>query len=179
MKIYPKKHGICAIRLNDNPSKLDFKRYEFYKRMDGSKHQMSIEEVVELLETKSKGSKKLLEVTNHPTTLNSLNLDDVFISIKAVNKGIRPITVNSYGIYMINEEFNLWIPSHSVPNRFVCDPMPKKLLDGDACYAYLSKTYFEEEMEEHGWDYPLEVKAFFITNDGKFKSESITLRKFK
>ena len=179
VKIYPKKHGIYAIRLNDNPSKLDFRRYEFYRRMDGSKHQMSIDEVIELIEIKSKGSKKLLEVTIHPTTLNSSNFDDVFISIQAVNKGIRPITVNSYGISIIKEEFNLWIPSHSVPNRFVCDRLPRKLLDGDACYAYLSRTYFEQEMEENGWKYPLEVKAFFSTTDGRFYSESIILEKFK
>jgi len=176
IKIFPKKRGIYAIRLSDNPSNSKFKVYEFYKRLDGSKHQLKIEEVVELIESKNTGSKKLLEVSIHPTSLIQIDLNDVFITIKAVNKSVRPIVVNSYGLYFVKEEYIYFILANSIPNRGLCDWLPKKLLDGESCQALISRNNFEQEMKENKWSYPLEVKAFFHTNDGRFYSNSIELK---
>lgn len=178
IKIFPKERGIYAIRLSDNPSNSKFNVYEFYKRLDGSKHQLKIEEVVELIESKSTGSKKLLEVSIHPTALTDIDLKDVFITIKAVNKSVRPIVVMSYGLYIVKEGYIYFIIANSIPNRYLCDRLPKKLLDGEACQALISRKYFEQEMKNNKWKYPLEVKVFFDTNDGRFYSDSIELKDY-
>jgi len=141
-------------------------------------HQLKIEEVVELIESKSIRCKKLLEVSIHPTSLTEIDLNDVFITTKAVNKSVRPIVVNSYGLYIVKEEYIYFIMANSIPNRYLCDRLPKKLLDGESCQALISRKYFEQEMKENKWKYPLEVKAFFHTNDGRFYSNSIELKDF-
>ncbi len=178
IKIFPKERGIYAIRLSDNPSNSKFNVYEFYKRLDGSKHQLKIEEVVELIESKSTGSKKLLEVSIHPTALTEVDLKDVFITIKAVNMSERPIVVISYSLYIVKEGYIYFIIANSIPNRYLCDRLPKKLLDGEACQALISRKHFEQDMKKNNWKYPLEVKAFFDTNDGRFYSNSIELKDY-
>ncbi|MFX0101110.1 MAG: ATP-binding protein [Candidatus Hodarchaeota archaeon] len=57
IEIHPKPRGIYGLRQNDNSSNRGYYRYEFLKRMDGSKHLMNIQEVVELIEKKALDSK--------------------------------------------------------------------------------------------------------------------------
>jgi len=178
LKIFPKEDGIYGIRLSDNPSNSKFKVYEFYSRLDGTKHQMKIEEVVNLIETKSKGSKKMLEVKIHPTVSTEVdNFNEVYLSLTAVNKGTRPIIVTSYGFYIIKHDYQVTIISNNPLNRYLCDSLPKKLLDGEACSALYPRKVFEMHMKENNLKYPLEVKAFVNTNDGKFFSNPIELIK--
>ena len=59
IKIVPKERGIYGIRLSDNPSKEKFKTYEFYQRMDGTKHKMNVEDIVDLIQSKMSGQKQL------------------------------------------------------------------------------------------------------------------------
>jgi len=57
----------------------------------------------------------------------------------------------------------------------LCDILPKKLSDGDACQALYPRKYIDSLMKDLNWEYPLEIKAFFNTNDGIFYSKSIEL----
>lgn len=54
IKIIPKEYGIYDIRLQEDLTNRKYKIYEFYKRMDGRKHQINIEEIVDLIESKSR-----------------------------------------------------------------------------------------------------------------------------
>ena len=178
IKIFPKDDGIYGIRLSDNPSNSKYKVYEFYTRLDGTKHQMKIEEVVNLIEAKNKGSKKIMEVNIYPTVSTGVdNFKEVYLSVTGVNKGIRPIIVTSCGFYMAKYNYQVIILSNKPENRYFCDFLPKKLLDGEAYHALFPRKEFEEHMEENKWTYPLEVKAFVNTNDGKFFSDPIELVK--
>ena len=105
--------------------------------------------------------------------------DDIFISIKAVNKTIRPIIINSYGIEIINKEVVVIISPFHSKLKFINTPLPCRLRDGESCNAYISRPAFEAIMKEQSWLYPLNVRAVFQTNDEKFFSEEISLKKIK
>jgi len=177
LEVFPKENGIYGIRLNDNPSSSMFNVYEFYTRLDGAKHQMKIEEVVNLIEGKSKGT-KILETKNLKVTiLEPIMLDTNvrYISLKAVNKGVRPIVVTAFGIRSV--KYGTYIDTYlkKLVRRKLCTPLPKKLSDGEACIALYPRKYIESNIKRLNWDYPLELKAYFNTNDGIFYSESIKL----
>ena len=57
IEIHPKPRGIYGLRQNDNSSNRGYYRYEFLKRMDGSKHLMNIQDVVELIEKKANATR--------------------------------------------------------------------------------------------------------------------------
>ena len=178
IEIFPKSYGVYGIRVHEDLTNRNYKRYEFYNRMDGSKHQMNIEELVELIESKSRGKKKHLEVSIHGFFLIG-GYDDVFISVKAVNKSERPIVVTSYGISVPEKEKVVYIsPLH--PELMVLNTkLPIKLEDGESCNAYIDRPSFEEIMKKEGWSYPIQVQGVFTTNDGKYFSEDIILKEIK
>lgn len=179
IKIFPKEDGIYGIRQSDDMNNRNYYRYEFYTRLDGSKHRMNIEAIVDLIENKSKGQKKQMEVSVHGAAIMPTLDDDVYIAIEAVNKSVRPIIVKSYGldipktgkvVYYIATTFK---PKYLEINTH----LPCKLEDGESCKGFLSRKDFEGLISEEGWDYPIEARAIFNTNDGKFYSELIELNK--
>lgn len=178
IKIFPKSYGVYGIRLHEDLTNRNYKRYEFYNRMDGSKHQMKIEELVELIESKSRGKKKHLKATIHGNNMIS-RFNDVFISVQAVNKSERPIIVTSYGINLPEHDYNIFILSTYPKLRLINTPLPCKLEDGESCEAFIERSFFEKMMTDNGYNYPIIVKAYFSTNDGKFYSDKITLNKIK
>lgn len=178
IEIFPKSYGVYGIRVHEDLTNRNYKRYEFYNRMDGSKHQMNIEEIVELIESKSRGKKKHLEAIIHGTGSIS-NFNDIFISVKAVNKSERPIIIRSYGINLPDYDYNIFISSTHPKLRLINTPLPSKLEDGESCEAFIERSYFEKMMTDEGWNYPIIVKAYFNTNDGAFYSNEITLYKIK
>jgi len=181
IKITQKEEGIYSIRQSDDMNNRNYYRYEFYKRMDGSKHRMNIEEIVELIETKSKGKKKILEVSIHGAALMPTIDDDIYISINAVNKSVRPIIIKSYGVDIPKKNKVVYfIPTSFQLKYLMINPkLPYKLQDGESCPAYLSRKDMEGLMKEEGWKYPIKVRALFNTNDGKFFSDTLELNEIK
>lgn len=178
VEIIPKEEGIYGIRLNDNPSNSNFNVYEFYTRLDGNKHKMKIEEVVNLIKSKRKKSKTLESKRLKTRIFVPLILDKKkrYIAIKAVNKGVRPIVITGYGIRAV--KYGTFINTYwkKFVRRKLATPLPKKLLDGEACLALYPRRYIESHTKHPiNWEYPLELKAYFITNDGIFYSESMKL----
>ncbi len=176
IKIFPKSHGIYGIRLSDNSSNINYKRYEFYNRMDGSKHQLNIEEVVNLVESKSTGQEKILHISIQPyarVELQDKLLPDRYIDLRAVNKSVRSITVLSWGLFFVQEEIHIFRPEKSSSYPYMESPksLPVKLQDGDACHGMFTAIYLEDQMRKHGITYPIEIQAFFDTNDGRFYSK--------
>jgi hypothetical protein len=178
IKIFPKSYGVYGIRLHEDLNNRNYRRYEFYQRMDGSKHQMNIEEIVELIESKSRGKKKHLKATIHGSNMIS-RFDDIFISVKAVNKSERPIIITSYGINLPEHSYNVFISTTHPKLRLINTPLPRKLEDGESCSAFIERLHFEKIIEDEGWKFPIIVKAFFNTNDGTYYSDEITLKKLK
>ncbi|MHA1249006.1 MAG: ATP-binding protein [Candidatus Helarchaeota archaeon] len=181
IKIFPKEHGIYGIRQSDDMNNRNYYRYEFYTRMDGSKHRMNIEEIVNLIESKSKGEKKQLEVSIHGVAIMPTIDDDVYISIKAVNKSVRPVIINSYGIDIPKKgKVIIFTPTILQQKYFMINTrLPYKLDDGESCQAFLSRKDLKEMMIREGWDYPIEARAIFYTNDGKFYSEIIEIQEIE
>ena len=181
IKIFPKENGIYGIRQSDDMNNRNYYRYEFYVRMDGSKHLMKMEEIVKLIESKSKGPEKYLETSIHGAALLPTIDEDIYINIRAVNKTTRPIVIKSYGIDIPTKEKTIYFaPTPYKPKySMICTHLPCKLQDGESCYAYLSRIDLEEMMRKEGWNYPIEVRARFNTNDGDFFSDLIELKEIK
>ena len=179
IKIFPKEYGIYGIRQSDDMNNRNYYRYEFYKRMDGSKHRMNIEEIVDLIESKGKGPEKYLETSIHGAALMPTIDDNIYIGINAVNKSARPIIINSYGIEVPDTDKKIYISPFHPKNMLICTHLPCKIQDGEACNAFLSRHEFERIMNDEGWSYPINVRAYYETNDGKFFSDEIELRKIK
>lgn len=178
IKIFPKEYGIYGIRQSDDTNNRNYYRYEFYKRMDGNKHRMNIEAIVDLIESKGKGGKKQLEASIHGAAIMPTLDDDVYISIKAVNKSVRPIIINSYGIEIPKKGRVIYfVPTAYQPKYIrINTSIPCTLEDGESCQAFLSRKDLKKMMIRKGWDYPIEAKAIFNTNDGKFYSNEIELQ---
>jgi len=181
ISIFQKEVGIYGIRQSDDMNNRNYYRYEFYKRMDGSKHRMNIEEIVDLIETKSKDQKKILEVSIHGAALMPTIDDDIYISINAVNKSVRPIIIKSYGVDVPKKNKVVYfIPTGYQFKYLMINPeLPYKLQDGESCQAFLSRKDLKEMMKEEGWKYPIRVRALFNTNDGKFYSDVLELFEIK
>ncbi|KKL13953.1 hypothetical protein LCGC14_2520610 [marine sediment metagenome] len=175
IEVFPKEKGIYGIRLSENPSNSNFNAYKFYTRLDGNKHRMKIEEVVNLIE--GKGLKNLeskhLEATIYQPLM--LNTKERYIAIKAVNKGVRPIIITAYGIRSV--KYGSFIDTYlkKLVRRNLCDRLPKTLSDGEACLSLYPRKYVESNVKDINWEYPIELKAYFNTNDGIFYSNSIEL----
>lgn len=88
IKIKPKPYGVYGIRKNDNMGKpREHRMFEFYKRLDGSKHQMDIDELVELIETKTK-------LRNLPEILTEVGLSDERVDLIVL--AIKNLTIYYY-----------------------------------------------------------------------------------
>lgn len=85
---------------------------------------MSIEEIVDLIESKSTGKKKIIGATIHGGALLPTLSDDLFIAINAVNKSERPITVKSYGIDIINKNKKIAISPFHPKTVMTCSLLP-------------------------------------------------------
>lgn len=175
IKVFPKEKGIYAIRLSDNPSKLGFKTYKFYTRFDGTKHQMKIEEVVNFIEAKLKGLKKVLDISIQPGVIFFDKMRGIYISLKAINKGERPIVVTAYGIIVVKYGTIINTYLKKLQRKGLIDKLPKKLSDGDACQVYYPRKYFDSTIKTLNWEYPLKIKAYFNTHEGIFYSKSVEL----
>lgn len=177
IKVFPKEYGIYGIRQSDDMNSRNYYRYEFYKRMDGSKHRMNIEEIVDLIKTKSKGQEKYLEASIHDAVIMPTIDDEIYIGIIAVNKSERPIVVKSYGVEVPEKKKVIYFMTTPFqPKYIMLNPrLPYKLNDGESCQAYLSRRDLEGLMKEEGWNYPIKIRALFNTNDGKFYSDTLEL----
>ena len=104
----------------------NYYRYEFYKRLDGSKHRMNIEAIVDLIESKSKGEKKQLEASIHGTVIVAPpgQKAEVNIGIKAVNKSERPIVIKMYYIDVPKEEKKVGISPFHPEHLMKCSQLP-------------------------------------------------------
>ncbi|MFX1275683.1 MAG: ATP-binding protein [Promethearchaeota archaeon] len=178
IKIFPKEYGIYGIRQSDDMNNRNYYRYEFYRRLDGNKHRMNIESVVELIESKNRGLQKQLSITIHGSYLLAQpgHQAELYIGIKAVNKSVRPIIINSYLLEIPEKEKRVLISPFHPEHLMICSRLPYKLEDGESCQAYLSRQSFEETMNQEGWSYPLKIRGVFGTNDGEFLSEIIELK---
>ena len=177
VEISPKETGIYGIRLSDNPSNSNFKAYEFYTRLNGNKHRMKIDEVANLIEAKRKRNqtletKHLKVVIFEPIMLDT---NKRYITIKAINKGVRPIVINGYGFQSVKYGTIINIYLKKLVRKKLITPLPKKLSDGEAYYAFYPRKYIESSIKNHNWEYPLELIAYFKTNDGIFYSKSFNL----
>ena len=177
IKVFPKEYGIYGIRQSDDMNNRSYYRYEFYKRMDGSKHRMNIEEIVDLIKSKSGGQEKYLEASIHDAVIMPMIDDEIYIGIIAVNKSERPIVVKSYGVEVPEKKKVIYFMATPFqPKYIMLNPsLPYKLNDGESCQAYLSRRDLEGLMKEEGWNYPVKIRALFNTNDGKFYSDTLEL----
>jgi len=104
-----------------------------------------------------------------------LDTKERYIAIKAVNKRVRPIVITAYGIRSV--KYGTFINTYlkKLVRRNLCDPLPKTLSDGEACQALYPRKYIESNIKDINREYPLELKAYFNTNDGIFYSNSVEL----
>lgn len=117
-----------------------------------------------------------MDVTIYPGVMTKAdNMTEIYISLKAVNKGVRPIVVTSYGLKSVKYGTIIYTFTKKLLKRNLCNLLPKKLSDGEACRALYPRKQIDSTMKKLNWEYPLEVKAFFNTNDGIFYSKSIEL----
>jgi len=150
---------------------------ERIKSGEFNKHYMKIEEVVNLIEAKKNGIKtmeqKKLEVTiSEPIMLDT---NKRYIQLKAINKGVRPITIIGYGMRSI--KYGTFIEGYlkKLVRKKLAHPIPTKLSDGDAFFALYPRKYIESMIKSHGlWEYPFELECYFKTNDGIFFSKKST-----
>lgn len=89
IKIVPKVRGIYGIRFSDNPSKEKFKTYEFYQRMDGTKHKMNIENIVNLIESKKFGQKNLVRNEDFSEKIQEIEKEILEYQNEEINSVIR------------------------------------------------------------------------------------------
>lgn len=89
VKIVPKVRGIYGIRLSDNPSNENFNIFEFYQRMDGTKHKMNLEDVVNLIESKMSGQKQLFRKEDFSEKIKEIESDIIESQNEEINSVIR------------------------------------------------------------------------------------------
>ncbi len=85
VKIVPKVHGIYGIRLSDNPSNENFNIFEFYQRMDGTKHKMNVEDIVDLIESKMSGQKQLFRKEDFSEKIKEIESEVIESQNEAIN----------------------------------------------------------------------------------------------
>ncbi|MHA1375697.1 MAG: AlbA family DNA-binding domain-containing protein [Promethearchaeota archaeon] len=182
VQIFQKKRGLHAIRKINNPNNPDFRSYSFWIRSDGRKRQISMEEVNSYI-IKTDPYKKYINVNVDFGLIGEPGKVEEIISVRGVNKSIRPITVSSYGFSILDKKdntwFNIWLPA---PNSR--DPTTKfntllgtKLLDGEGCSGYYPTTMFREFLFTHDLKLPTKIKGFVNSNDGFFYSKEKDLNK--
>ncbi len=139
IKIEPKSYGVYGIRKSDNMGKpRDYKTFEFYKRLDGSKHQMDIDELVELIENKAK-------LRNLPEITTEIGLKDERIDLMVL--AIQNLTIDYYKGGVINKKFdssiNILILDYlSIINKLRPHYMNKFAPDGNISHSTIISTFF-------------------------------------
>ncbi len=138
-KIKPKLYGAYGIRKSDNMSKpRDYKTFEFYKRLDGSKHQMDIDELVELIEKKAK-------LRNLPEISTQVGLKDERIELIVL--AIKNLTIRYYKEGVINKKFDssvseLILDYISMVDRLKPHFRDKFAPNGGVSHTTIISTYF-------------------------------------
>jgi len=139
IKIEPKPYGAYGIRKSDNMSKpRDYKTFEFYKRLDGSKHQMDIEEIVELIETKAK-------LRNLPDISNQVSLKDERVELIIV--AIKNLTIRYYKGGVTNKKYDSSISELILDYITMVDRLKPHFKDrfapnGGVSHTAIISTYF-------------------------------------
>lgn len=201
INITPKEQGIYGIRQSDN---VNNNYYEFYIRIDGSKHRMNIESIVNLIEKKSskKWRDKFLDV--------KLRKSGHLLIAKAVNKSERPIVVTHYRFLFPSYSFGRGSDKSTIePGKLEIlqkgivkaiklmtvnpaeDPLtdksnyPIKLEDGESLSEKLNlikimnriSSYYEDRYFNNEIMNDLSsIQCCFYTNDGKFYSDTIEIK---
>ena len=139
IKIEPKPYGVYGIRKTDNMGKQkDYKKFEFYKRLDGSKHQMDVDELVELIECKAK-------LRNLPEISTEIGLKDERVELIVL--AIKNLTIDYYKDGVINKKFDSSISEMildfiSIVDRLKPHFMNKFAPDGGVSHSTIISTYF-------------------------------------
>ncbi len=176
VQIFPKEKGLYGIRKKNNPNNPNFRYYSFWIRSDGRKRQLSMEEVNYCI-IKTDPYKKYIEVRVDFGLIGKKGNVEEFISVNGVNKSIRPITVQSYGFHILDNNNNNWFgfwlptPNYKYPTTIFNTPPNTKLLDGDKCSGYHPTWMLREDLLSHNITLPTKVKGVINTNDGVFYSE--------
>lgn len=181
VQIFPKEKGMYAIRKVNNPNKPDFQSYSFWIRSGGRKRQLSMEEVNSYI-IKTDPYKKYVEVSVDFGLIGKPGKVEDIISVRGVNKSIRPITFRSCGFQILditdNKWFGLWlpVPDNRDPVTMFNTPPKTKLLDGDDCSGYYSISNLREDLSRFNLDLPTIIKGVINTNDGPFYSKEKDLK---
>ena len=139
IKIEPKPYGVYGIRKSDNMGKpREYKTFEFYKRLDGSKHQMDVDELVELIERKAK-------LRNLPEISTEIGLKDERVDLIVLI--IKNLTIDYYKKGVINENFDSSISEKildyiSIVDRLKPHFMNKFAPNGSVSHSAIISTYF-------------------------------------
>jgi len=176
VQVFPKEKGVYAIRKANNPNKSDFLCYSFWIRSGSRKRQLSMEEVNSYI-IKTDPYRKNIEVRVDFGLIGKQRKVDEYISVRGINKSIRPITVSSYGFHILDKKDNKWFsfwlpaPNYMYPTTIFNTPPNTKLLDGDRCSGHYPITMFREALSTNKLTLPTKIKGFINTNDGAFYSE--------
>ncbi|MFX1363309.1 MAG: hypothetical protein ACFFCE_16700 [Promethearchaeota archaeon] len=154
---------------------IDEKRLNAISKKLGLEKKNKINHTIENDLVKIQSQEKELDVSINGSMLIPGYNNKFYIGVKAVNKSVRPIIINSYGFELLEEEYKVVISPFHPEHRLICTPLPCKLQDGEDCHAFISREAFEDMMNEHGWNYPLKIRGFFHSNDGVFYSEPFDL----
>ena len=139
IKIEAKSYGVYAIRKSDNMGKpRDYKTYEFYKRLDGSKHQMDVDEIIELIERKAK-------LRNLPEISTETGLNDERINL--IVQAIKNLTIDYYKGGEITKKFDssinkIILDFISMVDRLKPHFMEKFAPNGGVSHSKIISTYF-------------------------------------
>lgn len=181
VQIFPKEKGLYAIRKSNNPNNPNFRHYSFWIRSGGRKRQLSMEEVNSYI-IKTDPYKKYIKVSVDFGLIGKPSKVEEIISVRGVNKSIRPITVISYGFSIFDNNDNKWLglwlpaPNSRYPTTKLNTPPNTKLLDGDKCSGYYPISMFREDLYSHNITLPTKIKGVINTNDGAFYSEEKDLK---
>lgn len=126
--------------------------------------------------------KKYIEVSVDFGIVGKPGKVEDIISVRGVNKSIRPITVRSYGFQILDNNDKKWLglwlraPNYGDPATMFNTPPKTKLLDGDDCSGYYPISMFREDLSSHNITLPTKIKGVINTNDGAFYSEEKDLK---
>lgn len=140
IKIEPKPYGLYGIRKKENMSnQRDYKTFQFYKRLDGSKHQMDIEEVVELIEEKAR-------LRNLPEISTEVGLKDERIEL--LELVIQNLTLNYYKGGVTNNRYESSISDKIFDFISILDRLKPHYLErfapnGGVYHSRIISTYFD------------------------------------
>ncbi|KKM72907.1 hypothetical protein LCGC14_1415800 [marine sediment metagenome] len=139
IKIEPKSYGVFGIRKTNNMSSpRDYKTFEFYKRLDGSKHQMDTDELAELIETKAR-------LRNLPDIPTEVGLRDERIELLVI--AIKNLTIKYYREGVLNNRFDNTISEKIFEIIMIVDKLKPHYMnrfapDNSISHSKIIGTYF-------------------------------------